>query len=484
MKQGEPASGKPKVPPTPSIGIGRPGAGTITFLILVFAAGVVHWVLFFNYGDLSFKAHDWGKEYIYYSVIRQAMESGRIPYHIPLAFQETKRFLALPETNLSPQTLLLPLMDVGKFVLANILILYTIGFAGCLLIRQKYQLSPIAFSAMFILYNFNGHISAHIGVGHSMWTAYFMLPFFFLLVLKIVEGNLSRMTPIKLGFVLFVIILQGGFHIYIWCITFLLLLLIFNWRHIKPILSAVVYSALLSAFRLIPAAFTLAGKKEKFIWSYPTIRDLLDAMVTIRQQTPDRLHPWGTPGWWEYDIYIGVIGLALIVYFGVILRFSKRPSLEKHKYGALDLPLLTMSAFSISYFHAFLTRLPVPLLTSERVATRFIIIPVIFLTFLAAIRLGRCLESVRKTLKLYVAAIVGLAVMGLSFVDHSYLWSVVRLERVYKDRMVDLTVPGIITMEDGQYKALLVLSGAISLATIVLLVYLGTRWRRTSRKTP
>jgi hypothetical protein len=482
MKPSKAASRKSNDSRVPSIGIGKPGPGTTAFIVLVFAAGILHWVLFLNYGDLKFKAHDWAKEYIYYSVLRQALESGRIPYHIPLAFHETKRFLALPETNLSPQILLLPVMDIGRFVLTNILILYAIGFAGCLLIRRRYRLSPIAFSVMFILFNFNGHLTAHIGVGHSMWTAYFMLPLFFLFILEIVEGNVSRTIPIKLGFVLFAIILQGGFHIYIWCITFLFLLLIFNWRHFNPLLSVVVYSLLLSAFRLIPAAFTLAGKKEKFIWSYPTIRDLLDALVTIRQQTPDRLRPWGTAGWWEYDTYVGVIGLAFIVYFGIILRFSKRSELDSHKYSMLDLPLLAMSVFSLSYFHAFLTRLPLPLLGSERVATRFIIIPVVFLIFLAAIRLDRYLEPVRKTLKFYVAAIVGLAVMALSFVDHSYLWSVVRLERIYKDRIVDLTAPGTITMQDDGYRLLLLMSTIISLAAVALLVYLGIRWRTTPGK--
>ena len=153
---------------------------SLVFLILIFAAGALHWVFFLNYGNMSFKVHDWAKEFIYYSVLKQAMESGRLPFHIPMAFHETQRFLALPEINMSPQVFLLPLMDVGTFVLVNTLFMYTIGFAGCLAIRSRYGLSPVAFSVLFMLFNFNGHITAHMGVGHSMWTAYFLLPFFFL----------------------------------------------------------------------------------------------------------------------------------------------------------------------------------------------------------------------------------------------------------------------------------------------------------------
>jgi hypothetical protein len=253
---------------------------------------------------MTFKPHDWPKEYTYYSVLRQAMESGRIPFHTSVVFQETRRFLALPEVNMSPQVLLLPLMDVGTFVLVNTLIMYTVGFAGCLLIRARYGLSPLAFAVLFMLFNFNGHITAHMGVGHSMWTAYFLLPFFFLYTLDITEGKDRTGAAIKLGFVLFVMILQGGFHIFAWSMAFLALLLIFNWRLWKPVLYAGASGLLLSAFRLIPAAFTLAGKRERFIWSYPTVRDLLDALVTIRQHSPERLKPWGTTGWWEYEFLV------------------------------------------------------------------------------------------------------------------------------------------------------------------------------------
>jgi hypothetical protein len=458
-----------------------PSRGTLVFLILIFAAGALHWVFFLNYGNMSFKVHDWAKEFVYYSVLKQAMESGRLPFHIPLAFQETKRFLALPEINMSPQIFLLPLMDVGTFVLVNTLIMYTVGFAGCLMIWNRYRLSPVAFSVLFMLFNFNGHLTAHIGVGHSMWTAYFLLPFFFLYTLEITEGKDRTGSAIKLGFVLFVMILQGGFHIFAWAMAFLALLLIFNWRLIRPVLYAAVSGLLLSAFRLIPAAFALEGKKEKFIWSYPTVRDLLDALVTIRQQTPERLRPWGTPGWWEYDIYIGILGLALVVYFGLYLRFRKKPELEDYRFRALDLPLLTLAVFSISYFHAFLTRIPVPLLGSQRVASRFIIIPVVMLAFIAAIRLQRTLETARRSVKFYVAVIIGLAVMALSFVDHSFIWSVFRLQRIYRDKVVDLSVPGIIAVSDTSYTNVLLLGGIISLASFAGLLYLAVRRRKPAR---
>lgn len=458
------------------------GTATVILLIVLFAAGLMHWLLFFHYGKISFNAHDWQKEYTYYSILREAIKTGTMPYHVAITFHGTNRFLALPETNLSPQILLLPIMKVGRFVLVNMLILYSVGFAGCLLIMRRYRLSILPFTLLFLLFNFNGHLTSHIGVGHSMWGAYFLLPFFFLFVVDMVEGKSTRTTPIKLALTLFFIMLQGGLHMYVWALTFLILLLIFNLRNFKTIALSIGFSVLLSAFRLLPAAFALVGRKERFIWSYPTLRDLVDSLITIRQQTPERLIPWGTVGWWEYDIYIGIIGLAFILWFGVVSRFSKAPDLEQHKYKAFDLPILIMGTLSLSYFHAFFTRIPFPLLRSERVATRFVVLPLILLAILASIRFNDVLNRAKRGIKFKIAAIVGIAVMSLGFVDHSYLWSVVRLERVFRSRTPDLSVPDIITIQDGFYKTLLLVSALISAVGVAFLLYLVVRYRTRAQE--
>lgn len=460
----------------------RVGIATIVILVLLFAAGFLHWLLFFHSGDISFNAYDWQKEYRYYSILKEAIDSGAMPYHVTIAFHGTNRFLALPETNLSPQIFLLSFMNVGRFVLVNILILYSAGFIGCLLIMRRFRLSILPFTMLFLLFNFNGHLTSHFGVGHSMWGAYFLLPFFFLFVLELVEERSPRTTPIKLAFVLFFIMLQGGLHVYVWSVTFLVLLLIFNWRHLKSIVLSIFFSAILSAFRLIPAGFALADRQEKFIWSYPTLRDLIDSLITIRQQTPERLLPWGTVGWWEYDMYIGIIGLAFILWFGVALRFSKDPDLAQRRYQSFDLPVLIMGIFSLSYFNAFLTRVPLPLFRSERVATRFAVLPLILLVVLAAIRLSDILRKVKQSVRFKVAAIAGVALAALGFVDHSFLWSVVRLERVFRSRTPDLSVPDIITVQDSPYKTLLMVSSIVSAAGIVFLLYLVFRYRVRAEK--
>jgi hypothetical protein len=455
----------------------------VVILVILFAVGVVHWAWFLNFGNMTFKPYDWSKEYVYYSVLRQAILTGNMPYHISLAFHGSNRFLGLPEVNLSPQIFLLRFTDVGRFMVLNIVLLYTAGFVGSLLIKRRYGLSLVAFTTFFLLFNFNGHIVAHLGVGHSMWAGYFLLPFFLLFLFELLEGEAWRSTSIKIAITLFAILLQGALHIFVWCILFLLLILAFNWkRHYKAVLATLIMSGALSAYRLLPALFALWGKKEKFIWSYPTPLELLDALATIRDHTPERLRPWGTAGWWEHDLYIGLIGLAVIVVFGLWLRFSRNPDLERHRYSALDLPLVTMTLLSISYFHAFITRIPVPILKSERVAMRFALIPLVVLTLVSVIRMEVVLRRIRQGFKFLFLACAGLALTALSFLDHSYLWSVKRLDRLMGSQQVDLTVPPIQSLADSLYKAMVVISIAASAVVLAGLIYAAVRLRSAERR--
>lgn len=462
-------------------GQGRARWTTVVILAALFAAGCFHWIWFFNYGHMSFRPYDWGKEFIYYSVLQRAVETGTMPYHIPLAFHGSNRFLALPEINLSPQIFLLPLMSVGTFVMLNTVLLYAAGFVGSLLVRRRYSLSLLSFTVFFLLFNFNGHIVAHLGVGHSMWGGYFLLPFLFLFLLELLEGAPWRTGGLKIAFALSAILLQGSLHVYIWCLLFLIFLLAFNWKHVKPLALAVAVSGVLSAYRLLPALFALWGKKEKFIWSYPTPLELVDALTTIRESTPERLRPWGTAGWWEHDVYIGLIGLAVLVVFGIWLRFSRRDDLDKYRYKALDVPLFLMTLLSVSYIHAFITRIPVPLLKSERVAMRFVIIPVVVLALVSSIRMEVVLRRVKQTFKLRFLATSTLVLAALSFVDHSYLWSIARLDRIFTSKAVDLTVPAIQSQTDSLYKTVFAGSVVVSLAALAAAIYVIMRLRKTEK---
>ena len=172
--------------------------GTSFLLAALFFVGILHWGLFFQFGDLPFVGNDtWPQEKYYYSVLRASLTERVIPYYVSPARRDTRnvtfrgpstearpgnpkngdlfyetdtettyifvqlkwqpwdrhsvKFLGILETTLSPQVALLPLVGLGKFVLVNTWIMYSLGFLGCLLLRKRYQLSLLPFIFLFLL---------------------------------------------------------------------------------------------------------------------------------------------------------------------------------------------------------------------------------------------------------------------------------------------------------------------------------------------
>lgn len=140
------------------------------FLAFLFFLGVAHWIAFFDGANFSFRTYDWPEEFIYYSALRQAIEQRVLPYHTTVQLSGTTRFLGNPQILVSPQALLLSRMDAAHFVVLNTLLLYGAEFAGCLLLKRRYRLSLSSFTALFLLFSFNGCITSHLAVGHTIWT--------------------------------------------------------------------------------------------------------------------------------------------------------------------------------------------------------------------------------------------------------------------------------------------------------------------------
>lgn len=454
-------------------------------LSALFAVGVVHWVWFFNFGDMAFTPYDWPKEYQYYTVLRKAVSGDTLPYHVSVTFHNiTNRFLGLPETLLSPQVLLLPWLRTGDFILLNTLLLYTVGFLGCLLIKRRYRLTLVPFALLYVLINFNGYITSRLAVGHSMWNGYFLLPWFALYLLQMLEEGPAPGPPaMKLAFVIFAMMLQGSLHMCIWCWMFLFFLVLFQWRYWKQGALIIAFSGGLSLFRLLPAAVAFWGNANPFISGYPSVKDLLDAFAVPR----DHRHPWlgagSSPlGWWEYDIYVGALGLAVLFYFGIWLRFSRAPFLRECKYSQLDGPLALLTLLSMGSLHGYICSLPLPLVNAERVSSRFVIVPVVLLMVLSAIRLQRLLDPWRRTIGTQALLLGVLLLTYLSLARHSEAWCIARMDQDARDDVIDFSI-AIISQDDPWYVFVVNASGVASL--VVLAAWLAVlQWLRRGGMSP
>jgi hypothetical protein len=448
----------------------------------LYAVGVCHWVLFYRGGDFSLLLDDWKKDYDYYAVLKTALEQHEIPYHMAPAYHGTDRYLGNPETNLAPHVLLMPVVGIVPFFLWHTLVMYTLGFLGCLLIARRYCLGPIPFALLFLLFGFNGYITAHLSVGHSMWNGYFLLPFFCLWTLELLDGGPVLRPALLLALVLFAMMLQGSFHHVVWCWMLLGLLLVFNPRLWRGIAVALAFSVALSAFRLGPAAVAFGGHSERGFWAgYANATYLLESLVRLLDHNPqDAGAPWirgpmvNHPlGWNEYDMYVGLLGLAALVYFGIVRRLRCGPKREEYRYRELDAPLLTLAFLSLNYFYAIVAQLPVPLLNSESVSSRFFIVPLVFLIVLSAIHLQRFLEKTPPGAALYVLLIGGLLQTAFTLAEHSWAWRIVPAPA--DGPAVEGNEPALIHRADPAYVAVIQVSAVLSLLALAAWVVLMVR---------
>lgn len=400
-------------------------------LTALFGLGVLHWLYVFGFltpgfAGLSFTVADWPKEVRYYVALQQAVVDGRIPWYVSKSIQETRKFLANPEVPWSPDVALLRFFGLEVFLVLKVLLWYAAGFAGLLLIRQRYALSLVPFTFLFLLFAMNGHIVAHLAIGHSMWTGYFLLPFVFLYLMDVLDG--ADAAAVKLALVLFLMLLQGSLHVFVWCVLLLLLALAFRWRAWRAVLVAMAWTAALGACRLVPAAVVLFGKMEQvFISGYPSAGDLLAALVRIRPIThPRQGGLFGTLNWWEFDVYLGIVGLAWLLWFGIVLRF-KGP--EARRFAVLEGPLAVMSLLALDDLYAPVNRLGIPLLSGERVSSRLLIVPLVFLLVIAAVRMQRVLEASSRRPLIRAVAVAAAVLTALGLAAHSHAWSLPVLER-------------------------------------------------------
>jgi hypothetical protein len=446
----------------------------------LYLLGLFHWSLFLNWGKIPFDLHDWTQEGAYFSFLRQAFQTNQLPLHIGSALADTNRYLALPQTLISPQAYLLRFLDPGLFTLVNFLILYSVGFAGLLLLQKRYSLAPAAFSVLFLLFNFNGHITAHYAVGHAEWTGYFFLPFFVLLLLKVLDGEKPGWKWVLfVSLTLFAMSLQGAYHFLLWCLIFLLAWGLFSPRKfLLPAVKVILFSLLLSLFRLLPPAIEYLGSGKDFISGFPTVTDLFTALVVLKSPAEALSGPFKSLGWWEVDTYLGLLGLAILLYFGIYQTWRKGSSTK-----TLLAPIAVVTFLSIGKIYSVINHLPIPLTDSERISSRFLIVPVVVLITLGSIYIQETLSKQgRRSLVERIFSLCILVLLGHDLFQHSRVWRVTEMYNLFKSTPVDIR-SSVINHPDPLYFSALAIGTAVTVVTFFVLLSLTIREHNGANQT-
>ncbi len=172
---------------------------------------------------------------------------------------------------------MLHFITLGAFVVAHILLLYSLGYAGLLWLRRKFSLSLVPFIILFILFKFflNGHSPAHLAIGHLKLGGYFLFPWFAILVFQLVEGERRWTWIAKTSLLLFAIFHQVSFHQFVWLLIFLALLAVAKRGYFLTAAGGALFAVLLSLVRILPCGKFLTCVRQRILSTgYPTLVDL------------------------------------------------------------------------------------------------------------------------------------------------------------------------------------------------------------------
>lgn len=440
--------------------------------------GGIVWSYFLNFGRLGFDLHDWTQEGPRFDFIRRSLLLGRLPLHIGSELASTERFLAIPDTVISPQILLLRFLEPGLFILVNSLLLYSLGFLGLLLLRRKFSWSLVPFTTIFLLFSLNGHPLAQVAVGHSMWITYFLLPYLVLLVARLYEGDAGWKWVLAVGVLLFGMYLQGGFHFVNWSIMLLLLIGVTSTEHLGMVLKGILFGLLLSMPRILPAAFEFSNGNRSFISGYFSVTDMVSALISLRPPEEALSGVYSAFGWWEADAYTGLLGLGFLLFFGIYL-ILRDPETDRISRARILAPILMMTALSLGKIFQPITLLPIPFVDAERVSSRFLVVPIVLLIIVAGTRFDRLLRARTFQTGRQLAILLLLGLMGHDLLQHARLWRVENMGLLFPSTPVDIRTQ-VLTRVDPTYTGAILIGAVLALLAFLFLIL---AIRRESRQT-
>ena len=458
------------------------------WLFGLYLVGILLWGYFLNWGGVDFTVHDWhditGPRLVF---LQDAVRSGQLPLHIsdPSALGGvTDRFLSIPDEILSPQVLLLRFMSIGRFVFVDVCLLYSLGFWGLLRLKRRFSLSLFAFTILFLLFNFNGHILAHYSVGHATWGGYFLFPWFAVLVFNLIDGERVWGWVAKISLLLFAIFLQGSFHQYVWALLFLGFLAFSNRKNFLTIFWGIVFSVLISMARILPPALLVGSFANEYLAGYLSLSDIWVSIVTVLDYGSSARTTLNTQPIriWELTLYTGLIGGLFLLYFG-IFRWLKGEK-GSFRYTELAVPVFGTLLLSFDSVYRLVRLIPIPLLAGERVASRIISLPFVFILILGVIELQRWLDQANKSA--FGLRIGALGLMIIACHDlwvNFYTWTALKVAVTFNHINFNGSSWFVMNHSDPLYIRAIKVGSLISLFSIVLVLFLAFRVRRQSSKT-
>jgi hypothetical protein len=186
--------------------------------------------------------------------------------------------------------------------------------------------------------------------------------------------------------------------------------------------------------------------------------------------------------WWEFDMYVGIMGLAFIAIFGLRSIVNREiPHHQRASYRPLHLTMLFFSVFSIGYLYVPINYVPLPLFNLIHVPSRFFILPLLFMITLAGKGIQDWLSSKSNSAAHSFILILLLAILGHDLFQHARLWRLEYFFEAFPEKALDLNLR-IMNQVDPTYMTILAISWSISLIALLYAVWTWRRMGKSSEK--
>lgn len=458
------------------------------WLVGLYFAGFFLWGKFFSWGTAPVDFFDWAYINIpRIDFIQDALRNGLLPLHMAdtAALHDiSDRFFTLPDVITTPQMLLLLFTTIQNYIFFDILFHYSIGFLGLLWFRRKYNLSLAVFSALFFLFNFNGYILTHYSVGHFTWSAYFLFPLFFALMICFANGEQGWRWVSSVSFLLFYMVLAGSQHHFVWLLIYMGIFALVLWRRSKWIWIAIASAGLLSAVRLLPPVLQLADYHKKAIFNavygYPSLAHLLYSMSFIQLPTESPIKYFSlnlySENYWDFNIYIGILGTGFLLYFGVY-RWLQGSGL---RFRPFILPTFVLLALAIDSTYWLVRLTDIPLFASERATMRIAGVPLVWLLLMAAIAFQQWWDARKPGVDQKTIYFITFGLMLIDLWSNLKVWRPVEIKPYFEPVVLNIAGNSVVNHIDLPYTNTLLIGLGLTLTTALFLFY--SSWREVRKE--
>lgn len=448
-------------------------------LLILYCLLVVHWVLFINYGKVDFYSFDWYAMHQWLDVAKLALQNHVIPYEVrlwsdsgPSSELFGTKYFAMPFLVASPQVLMLRWVSVQSFATIQIVLAMSASFYSLVLWKRHLHLSSFSAAVLILMWSLNGALVARMGVGHIQLTGYFLIPAFIYgmkLFLDSTKSSATGYVPIRnalfLSCILFAVLLQGSVHtVYQMSLIGVLFGIVFV-RSLKYVMLTFAVFTLLASYFIFPNALFSgysivsqgADVRQVFGGYGVGFSEILRSVAGITLPEVDRLasltatnfawplmvhcfaivshlflalaYPFTawTDASWEYSVYIGPVGVLLMI-VGLYEFLSRRDSsgrlfirgCRKEVVLVAIVFILSLSVSSRAIFN--LIQQYVPLNAIDRLPTRMFLYP--FFVLLLCMCIG--LDHIRLRMPLLNHLWIKLGVLvtlACFLLANSFQWS-------------------------------------------------------------